>query len=253
MCCLIGEKVRMKKILIIKTGTTFPSIRKIYGDFDDFIINEGDIPPNNVIVASVYKHKSLPDISNVSAVIITGSHAMVTDHENWSIYLSQWLQDIIYTSIPMLGICYGHHLLAQAFGGQVDYHPKGKEIGTVNIELTDQGEKNPLMGILPKTFLGHVTHAQTVITLPVNGRLLARNNFEGHHAFSLNKTIWGVQFHPEFNADVTRAYIDEQKESLIIAGYDLDKLYDSVQEHKYGKLLLKCFMELVESQQLNMC
>lgn len=101
------------------------------------------------------------------------------------------------------------------------------------------------MGALPKTFLGHVTHAQTVITLPVNGRLLAKNNFEEHHAFSINENIWGVQFHPEFNADVTRAYINEQKEILIKEGYDQDKLYNSVQEHAYGKLLLKRFIELV--------
>ena len=235
----------MKKLLIIKTGTTFPSIRNIYGDFDDFIINQVDMPPNNVIVSYVCENKSLPDLRDVSAIIITGSHSMVTDCNNWSIYLSQWLRDVMHKSIPVLGICYGHQLLAQAFGGYVDYHPKGKEIGTVNIELTAQGEKDPLMGALPKTFLGHVTHAQTVITLPVNGRLLAKNNFEEHHAFSINENIWGVQFHPEFNADVTREYINEQKENLMKEGYDLEKLHSSVQEHMYGKLLLKRFIELI--------
>lgn len=234
----------MKRILIIKTGTTFPSIRRNYGDFEDLIINQADIPRGNAMVSAVYKYKSLPDLRDVSAIIITGSHSMVTDYDNWRINLSQWLRDIIHKPVPVLGICYGHQLLAQALGGYVDYHPKGKEIGTVNIELTDQGKKDPLMSALPETFLGHVTHAQTVITLPADGRLLAKNDYEKHHAFSINKNIWGVQFHPEFNAAVTRAYIDEQKESLMREGYDLDKLYNSVQEHKYGKLLLRRFIEL---------
>lgn len=235
----------MKKLLIVKTGTTFPSIRKTYGDFDDFIINQVDLPPGNVIVSSVYKHESLPDVRDVSGIIITGSHSMVTDYDNWSIYLSQWLKDLMYKSIPVLGICYGHQLLAQALGGYVDYHPKGREIGTVNIELTAQGEKDLLMGVLPKTFLGHVTHVQTVTALPVDGHPLAKNNLEEHHAILINENMWGVQFHPEFNADITRAYINEQKESLMKEGYDPDKLYNSVQEHMYGKLLLKRFIELV--------
>lgn len=84
----------MKKLLIIKTGTTYPSIRKNYGDYDDLIINQADIPPGNVIVSSVYRYKSLPDLRDVSAIIITGSHSMATDYDNWSIYLSQWLRDI---------------------------------------------------------------------------------------------------------------------------------------------------------------
>ncbi|MDD4238947.1 MAG: glutamine amidotransferase [Desulfotomaculaceae bacterium] len=235
----------MKKLLIIKTGTTFPSIRKNYGDFDDFIIKQADMPTGNVIISSVYKHETLPDLFDVSAIIITGSHSMLTEYDQWIVHFSQWLRDIVHNSIPVLGICYGHQLLAQALGGHVDYHPKGKEIGTVSIELTADGEKDTLLGVLPQTFLGHVAHAQTVITLPVNARLLAKNHFDKHHAFSINKNMWGVQFHPEFNADVTRAYINEQKDSLEKEGYDLNILHNSVQEHAYGKMLLQRFLELV--------
>lgn len=237
-----GEHV--KRLLIIKTGTTFPSIRRAYGDFDDMIMSQADLPPGNVMVSAAYKYESLPDLRDVSAIIITGAHSMVTDNDDWLINLSWWLRDMIHESVPVLGICYGHQLLAKAFGGCVDYHPKGKEIGTVSIDLTEQGKTDPLLSALPETFLGHVTHAQTVITLPSDGRLLAKNDYEKHHAFSVNENIWGVQFHPEFNAAITRAYIDEQKDSLVKEGYDLDQLHNSVREHKYGKLLLRRFMEL---------
>lgn len=234
-----------EKLLIVKTGTTFPAIRKNFGDFDDFIIRQAGIKTGNVIVSSVYKHESLPDLGDIAAIIITGSHAMVTEQTKWRINFSQWLRGIAHSFIPVLGICYGHQLLAQALGGQVDYHPKGKEIGTVSIELTAAGKKDTLMGVLPEKFFGHVTHAQTVITLPFNGRLLAKNNFEEHHAFTVNKNIWGVQFHPEFDAGVTRAYINEQKDSLEKEGHEMNKLLNSVQEHNYGKMLLQRFIELV--------
>lgn len=236
----------MKKLLIVKTGTTFSSIRDKHGDFDDFILKQMGMSSNDVIISSIYKNEVLPDINDISGIIITGSHSMVTDCDNWIFVLSQWLRNIIHKSIPTLGICYGHQLIAQAFGGIVAYHPKGKEIGTANISLTDDGKKDSLLGIIPNDFIGHVTHAQTIIKLPENAKLLAKNDFEQHHAFVIHDNIWGVQFHPEFNADITHEYIENQEKSLIEEGYNMEILHESVVEHAYGKILLKRFLELID-------
>ncbi|ABR46682.1 glutamine amidotransferase class-I [Alkaliphilus metalliredigens QYMF] len=234
----------MKKLLIIKTGTTFPSILKAHGDFEDFIMNQIEISPKDVHVSSVYKNESLPDLNQVSAIMITGSHSMVTDYENWSVHLSQWLTQLLYQPIPVLGICYGHQLLAQTFGGKADYNPKGIEIGTASIALTEAGEKDSLLGVLPKTFLGHVVHSQSATMLPNHGQVLAQNEMDHHHSFFINKNIWGVQFHPEFNVDIMHSYIHQQEGFLTKKGYNLEKVYASVKEHGYGKLLLQRFMEL---------
>lgn len=236
----------MKKLLIVKTGSTFTSIIKRHGDFEDFIINQTGIPPKDVVIWSAYQREIPPDLSDVSAVIITGSHSMVTDREGWSVSLSEWLRNIVHKSIPILGICYGHQLIAQAFGGLVSYHPKGKEIGTVAITLTDEGKKDSLFQNLPDKFLGHVMHAQTIIKLPPGARVLAQNDFERHHAFVLYDRIWGVQFHPEFTAGITSEYIEEQNESLLKEGYNVNLLRASVQENAYGKFLFNRFLELVE-------
>ena len=235
----------MKKLLIIKTGATYAAIRQKHGDFDDFIMNQAGLSPDDVFVSSVYKNESLPKLRDISAIIITGSHAMVSDFDDWSVYLSEWLRDVVQKSIPVLGICYGHQLIAQALGGNVGYHPGGREIGTVKIELTDNGKKDPLLGVLPHNFSGHVMHSQTVMTLPANARVLAKNDFEKHHAFVLYDTIWSVQFHPEFNADITHQYIEEQKTTLLNEGYNIEVFHESVQENDLGKLLLKRFIHLI--------
>ncbi len=234
----------MRKLLIVKTGTTFPSIYQQYGDFEDFIMKQIEVPNEDIIIAAVYENKVLPKLADVSAAIITGSHAMVTDREAWSVALAGWLRDISLQSVPVLCICYGHQLIADALGGAVDYHPAGKEIGTVDVRLTAAGKADPLLGSLPETFPGHVFHAQTVRKLPANAKLLAYNSFEPHHAYVVNDHIWGVQFHPEFNAGITRRYIEEERQELVREGYDAGALYRSVTEHAYGKSLLQHFIRL---------
>jgi GMP synthase (glutamine-hydrolysing) len=235
----------MKKLLIVKTGTSFPAIIKNHGDFEDFILRQIGIQPKEVLVSAVYKKEPLPEFGLIAAVIITGSPAMVTNHDEWSLHLASWLRQFERGPVPVLGICYGHQLLAAAFGGTVGYHRRGREIGTVPVELTGAGEADLLLGKLPKTFPGHVFHAQTVTVLPANSRLLAANNFEQHQAFSLRSRIWGVQFHPEFTAEIIRAYIQEEKETLWQEGDDPENLSASVRENPYGKLLLQRFMALI--------
>lgn len=234
----------MRKLLIIKTGTTFESICQKHGDFEDYIINQIGIPASDVVTAPVFITKTLPPLKDVSAVIVTGSHAMVTDWDDWSRHLAHWLRNVCGASVPVLGLCYGHQLIADAWGGTVAYHPRGQEVGTVEIELCEAGKQDALLGCLPEKFLGHVYHAQTVLQLPPAARLLAKNAFEPHHAFVIHDNIWGVQFHPEFNAQVMLAYVEEESRALIRDGFDIDKLKNSLLDHSYGQRLLRRFIGL---------
>lgn len=252
----------MKKLLIIKTGETFPVIKERFGDFEEMIRIAADLRSEEVTVAPVYKGIGvLPTLENIGAIVITGSHSMVTNQEEWSESLKAWLKQIAHLQIPTLGICYGHQLLAEAFGGKVDYHPKGIEIGTASIQLTEAAREDALFGCIPPTYcspvnqgnqhtsikatiFGHVTHSQTVIRLPEQAVLLASNEFEPHHAFKLKKHMYGVQFHPEFTADIIRVYIDEQREYLEKSGYSIENVCQSVIENDYGTQILQLFVWL---------
>lgn len=213
----------MKKLLIIKTGSSDQAVINNCGDCDVRIARSIGILNENIDVISVYKN-TVPILSDdIAGVIITGSPAMVTNLEPWGVATSQWLKQVIKKNIPILGICFGHQLLAHIFGGSVDYHELGEEKGVVEISLTEAGKKDSLLGVLPERFSAYASHLQTVTRLPQNAVVLAQNDFESTHALKFKKNVWGVQFHPECIGDI----------------------FCSTKEHQtYGRILLKRFYEL---------
>lgn len=229
------------KMLILKAGSTFASIRRRYGDFDAWILAYAGLNSETTRVVDAAKIGDLPMDGDFSGVIITGSHTMVTDRQKWIDHLSRWISEVARSNIPILGICFGHQLMARAMGGEVGYHPAGCEIGTVPVSLTPTGGSDSLLGSMPKMFPAHATHAQTVIRLPKKAHCLASNPFEPHHAFRIGRCAWGVQFHPEFSAEVMHAYIEEQADDLRKSGYSISALKAGVAETASANVILKRF------------
>ena len=73
---------------------------------------------------------------------------------------------------------------------------------------------------------------------------LAFNAREAHQAFRAGPCAWGVQFHPEFSADVVRAYIDEMRPRLAAEQQDPDALWAATADTPYGEEILKRFARL---------
>jgi GMP synthase (glutamine-hydrolysing) len=238
----------MKSLIIIKAGSTLPTLRQRLGDFEDWIIRALGSSNAAIRVVNVMADEALPSVDTISGVIITGSAAMVTDKAAWMQGLALWIPQVLGHNIPLLGICFGHQLLAEAMGGHSDYHPKGREIGTVSIHLTSEGKQDRLLSVLPDDFFAHTTHAQTVIKLPPNALRLAENSFEIHHAFRLGDSAWGVQFHPEFSADVMSVYVSEQSAALLKEGHNVEELKAAICNTDAANRLLKRFMTIVQAQ-----
>lgn len=234
----------MKKLFIIKAGSTFPATAANHGDFEERVICGLGIPRRDTRVIDACRGDTLPAPEDCIAAIITGAHCMVTDNLPWSLAIESWIPSLVQSETPLLGICYGHQLLARAMGGHVDFHPRGKEVGTVDIRLTGGYLTDPLFAAQPRRFPAHATHAQSVLSLPPEAVLLAENDFEPHHAFRIGPCAWGVQFHPEYNHLIMRDYILAQAESLTLLGQDTERLLLNVCETPAAKGLLARFAQL---------
>jgi GMP synthase (glutamine-hydrolysing) len=131
-------------------------------------------------------------------------------------------------------------------GGQVDYHPEGKEIGTVKIQLNTGYINDTLFQSLPQQFHVHVSHSQSILHLPAGAISLAENVHDSNQAFRLGDFAWGVQFHPEYDANIMRSYILEQAEELKLKGQDVSALLDAVRATPHAAQVLQDFARVVE-------
>ena len=171
----------MNTILVVKLGSTYPQLIAKQGDFDEWVIRRLDLPKSATKVVDVVAGENLPQDDFIGA-IITGSHNMVTDKLDWSERTAEWLRRQVEKRTPILGICYGHQLLAHALGGVAGANPRGREFGNQKIYMKTAAKSDLLFDSLPKVFEGHCCHAQSALKLPAGAVCLGSNSHEPNHA-----------------------------------------------------------------------
>ena len=235
----------MDKILVIKTGSTFPYLISRRGDFEQWILSGIEIELKSALIADVSRGAPLTGFDEISGVIISGSHAMVTEHHDWSERTAKWLLEGAKKRIPTLGICYGHQLLAYALGGEVGYNPNGCEFGTVEVNLNENARGDKLLGGFSTPMLAHMSHTQSVLRLPENATLLASSEMDRNQAFVSDNFAWGVQFHPEFDEEIVVEYVNQHREALLRENRNPDRIIERASNAPYGPQILKRFVEIV--------
>jgi GMP synthase (glutamine-hydrolysing) len=233
-----------RPILVLKTGEAVPTVKAVRGDYEEWIargMGRG-LAPGDVEVAAVYLGDPLPAPDRIAGVVITGSVAMVSAREPWSERSAAWLAEIVARdAVPALGLCYGHQLLAHALGGEVGPNPNGREMGTVEVHLAAD---TPLFesGVFP----GHMSHLEAVLRPPRGAQVLARTALDPHAVLRYGPRQWGTQFHPEFDAEILRRYVEARRAVLADEGRDPDAMLERIVETPELSRVLERFGRLVD-------
>jgi GMP synthase (glutamine-hydrolysing) len=233
------------KMIIVKTGQAVAAARADGKDFEHWFMRELGPESFDYQTIQVDNDQPLPpveDIDPATVVLITGSPAMVSHRLPWSERTAAWLAAAHRGGHAMLGVCFGHQLLAHALGGTVGPNPVGRRMGLTEVTIIDRAD--PLLGGFTERSNFHVSHVEVVLALPDEARIIATAAHDPHHALHFGGRSWGIQFHPEFDRRAMRAYIETRSDALRDEGQDPAALIEALAGESAGPSVLRRFAEL---------
>jgi GMP synthase (glutamine-hydrolysing) len=227
------------RVLVLVAGDPVSSVATRRGRYDRLIREAtGDAWTGRWAAHDIRTLAPLPGPRDAEAFIITGSSASVTEHTPWMSRAEDLVRGIAFARVPLLGICFGHQMVAEALGGEVRRNPLGREIGTVRLERVAD---DPLFRGLPRVLDVNATHVDAVARLPPGAEVLATTALDRAAAFRVGSTIRAVQFHPEFDADVMRGYLVARSDVVRAEGGDPEALLGRVHGGTRGRDMLGNF------------
>jgi GMP synthase-like glutamine amidotransferase len=151
----------------------------------------------------------LPSPGAFDALLVTGSAAAVYEGHPWIAPAKELVRAAVGAGRPTVGICFGHQLMAEAFGGRVEKSPRGWGVGRHVYEVVAVED---WMRPAPSQISCAVSHQDQVVAAPAGARLLARSQFCPIAALAYaDGPAMSLQMHPEFAHDYARALLDARK------------------------------------------
>jgi GMP synthase-like glutamine amidotransferase len=186
----------MPRVTIIETGIVSPKNRERHGSYPQMFARmigaaDASVTFNTVGIPA---GEPMPDVESLEAVLITGSVAGVYDGLDWIAPLEAFVRAAHGKKVPMVGVCFGHQLIAQALGGTVRKSEKGFGLGR---HVYDVAPNNGLIDG-PQIALA-CSHQDQVITPPADATTILSSDFTPHAGLLYaGGTTLSVQAHPEF-------------------------------------------------------
>jgi GMP synthase (glutamine-hydrolysing) len=171
------------------------------------------------------------EISDYDAVLTFGGamHADQEDPHPWLRFEKDFLAAMIDDRMPILAVCLGCQVLAEAAGGSAR-RASEPEIGWCDVEITDEGARDPVIGPLAPRFTGFQWHSYEAVP-PGGATILARSPVCSQ-AYRVGESAWGIQFHAEVTAGDAANWIADYRtdEDAVRVGVDPDALGGETRE-----------------------
>jgi len=175
--------------------------------FDTYVrFFEQEKPPFEYRGYEVNRGELPASAGECDAYVITGSPMGVYDADPWIAELGQFIRDAYAAGKRLIGICFGHQILAHALGGHAEKSEKGQRLGLHDFTLA--GHKS-WMGESPEGCSLYFAHQDQVMRLPPGAERLGGSDFCPNAMFAIEDRALGIQGHPEFTEDIMRDLLRE--------------------------------------------
>lgn len=191
------------KIGILQTGPVPEDLVEAHGHYPDMFVRMLAPFGFDFQTWAVLDGEFPDTIHEADGWLITGSRFGVYEDHDFLPPLRDMIRDIFDASIPLVGICFGHQIIAQALGGHVEKYTGGWSVGPKRYTFPD-GDK-----------VIHAYHQDQVITPPEGAQTIASNDFCAHAGLYYPGKAFSVQPHPEFNDAYERALLETRGPGVV--------------------------------------
>jgi len=208
------------KIGILETGHLSDTLKAKYGRYPAFFerLVGPHLPEGEFFTVAIVDGESADSPGQADGWIITGSRSAAYEDDPWIKPLEAFLRDCLDSSVPVVGICFGHQILAQAMGGKVVNSDKGWGIGMLDYDFSAKPDWIENMG---GNFSIPAIHQDQVVVAPPDAQVFVKSPFcpiagliygdpQAPVAFS-------IQPHPEMSAQFVMDIANERLNSIIPA------------------------------------
>jgi len=201
------------KLGILKTDAVRSEWVPDFGEYPDMFIGLlGQVDPDlEFRVYDVEQGEYPADIDEVDAYLITGSKSSVYDDKPWIATLMEFVRELDRRRKKLVGICFGHQLVAQALGGKTDKSPKGWGVGLHTHRFNTVPEWHDDEDL---DFDILVSHQDQVVSNATAARVLAGSEFCENAVCQIGNHILTFQGHPEFVPEYSREIMEFRREMI---------------------------------------
>jgi GMP synthase (glutamine-hydrolysing) len=197
----------------------------------------------DLLGAPVSAHK----LQRADMLLLGGSgHYSAAGEGEWLERVLDLMREIHRLAKPTFASCWGFQAMARAMGGRCVHDLPNAEVGTIELQLTQVGQEDPLFGALPSRFLAQAGHEDHVVDLPRDAMLLASSERVREQAFRFaGKPIYCTQFHPELDRAALMERVIAYPEYVArIARVPFDEFIESCGESPEANSLLRRFVSI---------
>lgn len=196
------------RLTIVQTGDVPAPLRETFGPYPAMFERMFNSTGGNFSyeVVTVEGNSLLPDPSRLEGIVITGSPAGVYEDHAWLPPLRAFIRSAYAAKTPMLGICFGHQIMADALGGDVQKSQKGWGLGRHVYRVANRPD---FMANAPEMLAIACSHQDQVIVPPPEAEVVLASDFTPNAGlFYKSGKALSFQPHPEFLDDYALALVE---------------------------------------------